>query len=730
MMKRILLFLCCYLFSFQTAMCLESTENKSLERAMYAADHLQKKGLHLQALSELLVQQEKIKKAQASKKKVYSDQLYVQFVSQLGDLHLQLHHWEKAAILLSEAVVLARDMEQPPLLASTLNNFANLAAIAGEDAYAHAAFQESIDLSTGVKGQHPILLQAMMNQARLLWKEKEQLESENKLKTMLVLLQSDLRFSARQLLALSRLVHQIRQTEKSGEDWFLAEHQVLNMALKAAKSGSQATSLSQAYGYLAALYEEDKNVKDALKLNQRAVFFAQQEASAELLYRWQWQYARLLMMQGQLLEAIDAYQKSIHTLNPIRTALLKGLRKAESPFNTHIRPVYMELADALLQQAELESEAVDKQELLRQARSSIENMKSLEIQDYLSSDCIDLSNSQQALLDNVDQQTAIIYPVVLKDRLVMLLGIGDQISQWSQPIPQEKLDKTVKLFREHLQTRSNNLFLYEAQQLDNWLIKPLLSQLKKHQINTLVFVPDGSLRMVPMTALHDGDRYLIQRFALATTPGLTLTNPHPMNKKNIKALVLGLSDAVQNFSELPSIAKEVSAVSAMFGADLLENKQFKTKNLQEKLESNEYNLLHLATHGVFSGEPETSYVLTYDEKINMNRLQELIALGRYNREPLELLTLSACQTAMGNERAAMGLAGIAIQAGARSALASLWFVDDEATSQLIRRFYKKLQQEGVSKAKALQTAQLALIQQDRFWHPAYWGAFILIGNWL
>lgn len=728
-MIRAFFFICCLCFS-GAVMAVETIADQALRQAMYTADQLQQKGLHLQALSKLVIQQEKIEKAHHAKETVYSDQLYIQFVSQLGDLHLQLHHWEKAAMLLSEAVVLARDTEQPALVAATLNNFGNLTAIAGEDAYAHAAFQESIELSTDVKGQHPLLLQAMMNQARLLWKEGEQLASEKELKVTVTLVQSGLDFSARQLLALSRLLHQIRQTATVDGDHILVEHQVLNQALKVAKRANEAVMLSQVYGYLADLYEEDDNIADALILNQRAIFFAQQVASAELLYRWQWQYARLLMVQGNLLEAIAAYQASIQTLSPIRTALLKGLRKVKSPFNSHIRPVYMELADALLQQAVLESEPAEQQILLRLARSSIEKMKNLEMQDYLSSDCIDLSNSQQALLANVDAKTAIIYPVVLKDRLVMLLGIGDEITQWSQDIRQERLDATVTLFREHLQTRSNNLFLYEAQQLDDWLIQPLQEQLQKYQIDTLVFVPDGSLRMVPMTALHDGESFLIERFALATTPGLTLTNPHPMNKKNIKALVLGLSDAVQNFSALPSIAKEVRAVSTMFGADLLENKQFKTKNLQESLEKKEYNLLHLATHGVFSGDPQTSYVLTYDEKINMNRLQELIALGRYNREPLELLTMSACQTAMGNERAAMGLAGIAIQAGARSALASLWFVDDEATSQLIQGFYAELKKEGVSKAKALQTAQLTLIQQDRFWHPAYWGAFILIGNWL
>ena len=113
----------------------------------------------------------------------------------------------------------------------------------------------------------------------------------------------------------------------------------------------------------------------------------------------------------------------------------------------------------------------------------------------------------------------------------------------------------------------------------------------------------------------------------------------------------------------------------------------------------------------------------------MNTLEYLMSLGKYRNHQVDLLTLSACQTALGNERAALGLAGVAVKAGVRSAVATLWNVDDEATSLAIRELYRQLRKDGMSKAKALQNAQKMLLSQRKYWHPLYWAPFLLIGNW-
>jgi CHAT domain-containing protein len=138
----------------------------------------------------------------------------------------------------------------------------------------------------------------------------------------------------------------------------------------------------------------------------------------------------------------------------------------------------------------------------------------------------------------------------------------------------------------------------------------------------------------------------------------------------------------------------------------------------------------VASHGQFESDPKRSFLLTHEGKLTMNRLEELIDLRRFGDRPIELLTLSACQTAAGDDRSALGLAGVALKAGARSALATLWSVDDESTSLLISEFYNQLRIPAISKAKALQKAQRKLLEQHGYQHPIYWAAFLLIGNWL
>ena len=262
------------------------------------------------------------------------------------------------------------------------------------------------------------------------------------------------------------------------------------------------------------------------------------------------------------------------------------------------------------------------------------------------------------------------------------------------------------------------------------------SKLRNSRIETLVVIPDGPLRTIPFAALYDGDRYLIEKYAIATTPGLTLTDASPLEKQRLRVLVSGLSDAVQGFPALPAVDAELSTIQDIFGENngtLLKDQSFVLGNFEQELTKRPYNIVHIASHGQFESDIRKSFLLTYNEKLDMDRLEEYMQLRRFSDEPVELLTLSACQTAAGDDRAALGLAGIAIKAGARSALGTLWFVNDEASSILVSDFYRQLRRQGLSKVKALQQAQLALVrapESRRFKHPGYWSPFLLIGNWL
>jgi CHAT domain-containing protein len=295
----------------------------------------------------------------------------------------------------------------------------------------------------------------------------------------------------------------------------------------------------------------------------------------------------------------------------------------------------------------------------------------------------------------------------------------------------EPLASEVKQFRRNLETRTTYAYLEQAQHLYDWLIRPLRSLLNDSHINTLVFVPDGSLRTIPLAALQDGERFLIQDFAVAVSPGLSLMEPRPIALGKAHLLLNGLSESVQGFPALKFVTGELESVEPLYSSEVLENQEFTLREFREKLTDEQYAIVHIASHGKFDHEVTNTFVLTYDKKLTLNDLESLIRPGQYRGQPVELLVLSACQTAAGDDRAALGLAGVAVKAGARSALATLWFVNDQSTSTLISEFYNQLRHEpAVSKARSLQLAQIKLLNDRRYRHPCYWSPYLIIGNWL
>ena len=195
-------------------------------------------------------------------------------------------------------------------------------------------------------------------------------------------------------------------------------------------------------------------------------------------------------------------------------------------------------------------------------------------------------------------------------------------------------------------------------------------------------------------------------------------------------LALGLTEAVQGFSALPYVASELATLQRLYSAEVLLNQRFLLRSVEEELQEKPFSIVHIASHGQFDSDVTKTFVLTFDDKLTMDYLEQTVGRLRFREDALELLTLSACETAAGDDRAALGLAGVAIKAGARSALATLWFIDDQASSELVAEFYRQLQQPALSRARALQQAQLKLLRNWRYEHPAYWAPFLLLNNWL
>ncbi len=660
-----------------------------------------------------------------------------QFFSSLGDLHLSFGNPDKADEYLAKGLEQARLANDPQLLAVVLTDVGNLLATDEDYEGALGAYTECLNLADKLPGKPELKSKALINILYVTYLDGNHENIESGVDEALAETGNlpDSSGKAEDFITLSLIIKTIlndleleitREYEKYLAD---AALKTLYETKRIAETLKDPRLASYAYGYLGQLYESENLVQDALKLTRTAVFFAEQGNFPQIQYLWQWQLGRLFKAGGEIENAVKAYRKAVSTLNPIRRELFRGLRLQQDILNDQVKPVYLGLADLLLDMAEKNP---GKSEVyIREARDTMELLKTAELEDFFQDECVTLMKSKMTSLDRAPAHTAIIYPIILPEKLAIILTLPDSMEQVSVPVDSVTLEETVTIYRKQLQNRMDKRFLYFANLLYNWIIKPVEEKLTAQEINTLVIAPDGVLRLIPLSTLYSGNQFLVEKYAIATVPAITLTDPMPFQKKNVSILLSGLSEARQGFSHLPSVTAELADIKKiMNGRIILKNKDFNVANLTGEFKNNEYSIVHMATHGVFGGTPQESFLLNYDDRLTMDGLEQLIGLARFRDKPVELLTMSACQTALGNERAALGLAGVAVKAGVRSAIATLWYVDDEATSLAVREFYRQLKTPGISKAQALQNTQKKLIAQPRYWHPLYWAPFLLIGNWM
>ena len=259
-----------------------------------------------------------------------------------------------------------------------------------------------------------------------------------------------------------------------------------------------------------------------------------------------------------------------------------------------------------------------------------------------------------------------------------------------------------------------------------------------------MFVLDGSLRNIPMSLLYDKkeQQYLIQKdYNIALSSGLQLTSPQPLKRQPIKVLAAGVTGGfpAYRFPPIPKVEDELNTIESIFdNSEILLNQEFTEASLGQKLQESDFPVVHLATHGQFGSTADRTFILSGTKQgnplIDVNQFDNLLRAGNLKRsQPIELLVLSACNTAQGDSEAILGLAGVAVRAGARSTIATLWSADDEATANLMGKFYTNLSQNAeISKAKALREAQIELLSESDslYRHPFYWAPFVLVGNWL
>jgi CHAT domain-containing protein len=501
---------------------------------------------------------------------------------------------------------------------------------------------------------------------------------------------------------------------------------LLSQANELATNIKSKTLQSQTLGNLGAIYEQNNQEEQARYLTESALLISQANQTPEISYRWQWQLGRILAHQGQIEQAISSYSEAIKTLQLIEQDLVASDRNVRFSFQEEIEPIFRQLVNLLLKK---DDKSKIKPENIIKARDTIESLRLAELNNFFREACLE---AQPQSVEAIDPQAAIIYPIILEDRLAIILSLPNQpLEYYNTALTAQTLTKTIKDFRFNLVVRPRRDFFAPAQQLYQWLIAPIAAQLTENKIKTLVFVLDGALRNIPMNALHDGKQYLIEKYEIALAPSLQLLEPQKLQRIGLSTLAVGLSKGREGFSPLYFVPDELKSVEKNLNSDILLNESFTIKALQEQILAFPTPIVHIATHGQFSSNFEDTFILAWDGRINVEKLDQILrSRESIGEKTIELLVLSACETAAGDNRAALGLAGLAVRSGAHSTLATLWTVNDEATAEFMNQFYQGLGQQKLSKSAALQQAQLSLLKNRKFRHPFYWSPYVLLGNWL
>jgi len=515
----------------------------------------------------------------------------------------------------------------------------------------------------------------------------------------------------------------------------------LTPALTETQSLNNPKATGYVLGYLGAIAQENNQLSQAEDYTQKALEVVSNLTTPELRYSLLWQLGRIEKSQEKTKEALISYQAAYDSLQSLRTDLVTLNREVQFNFRDSVEPVYREYVSSLLDQ---QGQQVS-QDNLQKSLEAIEALQLAEINNFFRDACVEVRPESLAdIVNKTEEGTAIIYAAVLPEKVAAILKLPQEKDLKSNftSIAQKEVEKRINsLLEEDLKTSSKAAKVTQPklQEVYDWLVKSFAQDLKDKKITTLVFVLDGQLRNIPMAALYDGNKYLIENYAVAVTPGLRILQGEPLKEVKARALTGGISEdnvvenrlygALENVpAELTTIKDNISTVNELL------NQQLVTDKLQKQVETANFNVLHLATHGSFSSDPEQTFIVLWGNELKAREFDKLLRLtNKDEKNPLELLVLSACETAAGDGRATLGLAGISLRAGARSTLASLWLVSDSSTSKLMQTFYEQLNQpdKKISKAKALQQAQLAILKtNENDWdRPYYWAPFILVGDW-
>jgi CHAT domain-containing protein len=575
-------------------------------------------------------------------------------------------------------------------------------------------------------------------------------------------------------------------------------------AALAAKTGLTREQ-AQAEVYQTGFYEQEGKLAAASSAAEAAVRHAEQANAADVAMAGETARGRLFVRQGQAEHAVEAYRRAAFHVGEVRRDIPVFYQDGSSSYHETLEPIYRNLTDVLLRKSARTPDAEEKRKLLIEAVRTLERLKQSEMEDYFNDRCaLDSAlaviiappplaaqfllgfdtNGAPAKVDGLavnlasaTGKTAILYTVVLDDRLELLLVSNGNIQQKTVAAPQAQIVRQALELNDKL--RSGKPYKPASQQLHQWVLAPL-GNLHAAGIEHLVYVPDSVLRLVPLAAFYDGHEFAVQHYSTVTNSSLRFTPAQLSKEGAARALLAGLSlpdgpsldqipanllspsaakgapsrgltdeepapvqpveqpdlranptqrEQLAKSLALPGVVDEIHAVGEkMPEKTTLMNQTFTSQNLENDIQSGKYRLVHISSHGYFGHSAADSFIMAYDKTLGVNDVERILK-PKPDGQAIDLVTFSACETAQGDDRAPLGFSGLAIRANARNAMGALWKVKDEPTRQLMQKYYAALTAANGDAAIALQQAQLGMLKDKGLAHPSYWSAFILTGGW-
>jgi CHAT domain-containing protein len=398
----------------------------------------------------------------------------------------------------------------------------------------------------------------------------------------------------------------------------------------------------------------------------------------------------------------------------------------ESRFDLVVRPVFERAIGTTL------ASAGSDPSILGRAQQIAEAYRSAELQNSLGAECVPLRNPVTPA--DLQPGEVLLYPLLLEDRIELLYATGDAkaLGYRRMPLDRTRNRASIAALAQRMTASlsgASNDWEAASRALHAALIAPIAGLLKADA--TLIIVPDGPLRQISFAALMDAQGiFLMEQARLAVVPALSFAAPGTQDRDPhiiAASLEKELDLPVGRFTRLEGTASEAAMAAGQDGVLLTD---FDRADLASALARRPASVLHLATHAAFNGRTERSFIVANGEAITLPELRAMLGANQLRGRGLQLLVLSACETAVGDDDQAMGLAGAAVEAGAASALASLWEVSDAGTAALMEAFYTHYRR-GEGRARSLQLAQIELARgADGQWaDPGIWSAFTMVGSW-